>query len=215
MTTRRAPSLWLLRHAQPLIAPDVCYGQLDVPADPSATLQAALRFAQHGPAHTPTRYSPLQRCEQLALAIQGLESHLTADARLQEMHFGQWEGRAWNDIARAEIDAWSQQLYAVAPGGGESLAAMLQRVRQVLWHSWQHDSGYGQRDVVWITHAGVARCVQWLLRYGQAQPTSSDWKLPAPGFGQWSQLAWADHAAALQTLHDSPTLSTTTSRHAH
>lgn len=198
----RTPSLWLLRHAQPMIAPDVCYGQLDVPAEPSATLQAALRFARHVPARTPTRYSPLQRCEQLALAIQELESNLMADVRLQEMHFGQWEGRAWNDIAQAEIDAWSQQLYDFAPGGGESLAAMLQRVRQALWQSWQQDSAYGQRDVVWITHAGVVRCVHWLLRYGQAHPTSRDWTLPAPSFGQWSQLIWADHASALQALHD-------------
>ena len=193
-------SLWLLRHAQPLIAPGVCYGQLDVPADPSATLQAGMRFAAAMPGGAMVRHSPLQRCEQLALSLQAPEAFLSMDARLQEMDFGRWEGQSWNDIGRAAVDAWSQDLYAHAPGDGESLAAMLARVRSALVESWQHDSRLGTRDVVWVTHAGVIRCVQWLLRYGHAQPSAPDWQLPAPGFGQWQQLPWKAHAAALQAL---------------
>lgn len=46
---KRPACLWLLRHAQPLIAQGVCYGRLDVPADPSQTLQAAMRFAAQMP----------------------------------------------------------------------------------------------------------------------------------------------------------------------
>lgn len=192
--------LLLLRHAQPLIAAGVCYGQLDVPADPSATLQASIRFAHVIPRNAIIRHSPLQRCEQLALSLQAPEAYLTSDARLQEMHFGAWEGQAWSTIERAEMDAWALDLYGYAPGQGESLATMLQRVRAVLLDSWQHDSHLGTRDVVWVTHAGVIRCVQWLLRYGHAQPSSADWQLPAPGFGQWQSLPWAGMAAALQAL---------------
>ena len=196
----RPPSLWLLRHAQPLIAPGVCYGQLDVPADHGQTLQAAMRFAAQMPQGAVVRYSPLQRCEHLALALQAPEANLMPDARLQEMDFGQWEGQSWNDIGKAAVDAWSQDLYGTAPGGGESLSAMLQRVCAVLHESWQHDSQRGQRDVVWVTHAGVARCVQWLLQYGHAQPTAGDWRLPAPAYGGWQQLPWQMHASALQAL---------------
>lgn len=194
------PSLWLLRHAQPLIAPGVCYGQLDVPADPGATLQAGMRFAAAMPRGALVRTSPLQRCEQLAQALQAPEALLTTDARLQEMHFGRWEGQAWNDIGRAAVDAWSLDLYAHAPGDGESLATMLARVRSALIESWQHDSRLGSRDVVWVTHAGVIRCVQWLLRYGHAQPSSADWQLPAPSFGQWHTLPWTSMAPALAAL---------------
>lgn len=200
----QGPALWLVRHAQPLIAPGVCYGQLDVPADPSATLQAALRLAPQLPRSLVARHSPLQRCELLALAVQGLEANLTTDVRLQEMDFGVWEGQAWNAIDRAQMDAWSQDLYRYAPGGGESLSAMLQRVRAVLLDSWQHDSQQGQRDVVWVTHAGVIRCAQWLLRYGQAQPSAQDWSLPAPGFGQWYRWPWAGMEAALHSLSTHP-----------
>lgn len=207
MANLRTPSLWLLRHAQPLIAPGVCYGQLDVPADPSATLQASLRFGCAMPQGALIRYSPLQRCEQLAQSLQAPEAFLTADTRLQEMDFGHWEGQSWNDIGRAAVDAWAQDLYRTAPGNGESLAAMLERVRQALIDSWLHDSHLGTRDVVWVTHAGVVRCVQWLLRYGAAQPTSADWQLPAPAFGQWMCLPWADQHAALTALRSGPTAS--------
>ena len=198
--TAQPPSLWLLRHAEPLIAPGVCYGQLDVPADPGATLQAGIRFASIMPPNAIMRHSPLQRCEQLAQAAQAQNSFLIDDVRLKEMGFGIWEGQSWNDIGRTAVDAWSQNLYAHAPGNGESLSVMLERVRTALLDSWQHDSRLGTRDVVWVTHAGVIRCVQWLLRYGNAQPSSQDWNLPAPSFGQWQRLAWHTHTAALQAL---------------
>ena len=200
----RPAALWLLRHAQPLIAPGVCYGQLDVPADHGHTLQAAMRFACAMPPRALVRYSPLQRCEQLAQTLQAPEAHLTPDPHLLEMHFGAWEGRSWNDIGKDAIDAWSQDLYDVAPGGGESLRAMLQRVKTALLDSWQHDSQLGQRDVVWVTHAGVARCVHWLLHYGDAQPRAQDWNLPAPAFGQYVALPWQQHLAALGALQATP-----------
>lgn len=194
------PALWLLRHAQPVIAPGVCYGQLDVPADAHATVQAALALGARLPERAVQRCSPLQRCEQLAQALPYAPAQSITDARLQEMHFGAWEGQAWGDIARTELDAWSTDLYHYAPPGGESLAAMLQRVQQALVDSWLHDSHRGTRPVVWITHAGVMRCVQWLLRYGLAQPQAKDWQLPAPGFGQCLQLEWATHAPTLRAL---------------
>lgn len=37
---------WLVRHAQPLIAPGVCYGATDVAADEHATLLTARTLAQ-------------------------------------------------------------------------------------------------------------------------------------------------------------------------
>lgn len=202
-------TLWLLRHARPLIADGCCYGQLDVAADADLTEHAAKNFsalAHPLPAGAVLRHSPLQRCEQLARALITLEPDLAhtacADARLQEMDFGAWEDRPWEQIPRAEIDAWATDLATYAPGGGESLAAMLQRVKNALRHSWAADSLQGQRDVVWVTHAGVIRCVQWLLQRSNQLPTSAEWNLPAPGMGQWLALPWADRAAALGTTTD-------------
>ena len=189
-------TLWLLRHARPLIPTGVCYGRLDVAADAALSAQAAKNFSARAhplPASAVLRHSPLQRCEQLQRSLSASAPDFAstcADAGLQEMDFGTWEGQPWEQIPRAEIDAWAADLAHYAPGGGESLVAMLQRVKRSLQHSWKHDSQHGARDVVWVTHAGVIRCVQWLLQRGDALPASAEWNLPAPGFGQWLALPW-------------------------
>ena len=127
-------SLWLARHARPLVAPGCCYGQWDVPADAADTARAAQDLAQVLPHGVPVLASPLQRCEQLALALQGLRPDLAyeTDARLQELSFGAWEGQPWDAIARHELDAWAADFAHYRPGGGESLVQMLARVAQAL-----------------------------------------------------------------------------------
>lgn len=104
-----------------------------------------------------------------------------------EMNFGTWEGLPWDAIPRAHIDAWAQDLAAIAPGGGESLQQMLARVEQALRHTLSAPEHITDR--IWITHAGVIRCVQWLLKNGQQLPTASQWQLPAPACGQWLCLS--------------------------
>jgi alpha-ribazole phosphatase len=61
--------LWLVRHAQPLIEPGICYGATDVPADAPATLAAAQAMAQALPQDVVMLSSPLQRCEHLSQSI--------------------------------------------------------------------------------------------------------------------------------------------------
>lgn len=174
-------SLWLARHARPLVAPGCCYGQWDVPADAADTARAAQDLAQVLPHGVPVYASPLQRCEQLALALQGLRPDLAyrTDARLQELNFGAWEGQPWDAIARHELDAWAADFAHYRPGGGESLVQMLARVAQAL-------DERQARPALWISHAGVARCVQWLCQQPAGQlPTAAQWTAPAPAFGAW------------------------------
>lgn len=182
--------LWLVRHARPLVAAGLCYGRLDMPADAAASQQAARNLADAlAPRVAGVYHSTLQRCELLALQLQGLRPDLASnpEPRIQEMDFGAWEGRAWNAIAQADIDAWAANLGTHAPGGGEPLAAMLARVAHALRDASAsaHDG-----DVVWITHAGVARCVQWLQAHGELRtPQAHEWPQDAPGFGAWIQVA--------------------------
>lgn len=120
MTQQR---LWIARHAQPLVAPGHCYGVLDVPADALATAQAAQRLAQALPASVAVWHSPLQRCAQLAQALQAQRPalHSQPDARLQEMNFGAWEGGPWDSIARADIDLWVADFATHRPGDRKSV----------------------------------------------------------------------------------------------
>lgn len=183
-----SPRLWLVRHATPLVAPGVCYGRLDVPAEAQATQDAAERLAQALPPGAVLWHSPLQRCVQLTRALCDVRDDLRPqpDDRLQEMHFGQWEGQAWDAITRADLDAWADDLWRYAPGGGECLTDMAGRVHSAWWAALAQ-ARQQACDVVWISHAGVARCVQWLLQRPGAVPSAQDWaQLPAPLPGQWA-----------------------------
>lgn len=115
-----ALKLWLVRHAQPLIAPGVCYGALDVPADAPATVRAAQALVDFLPHGCQVISSPLQRCEQLTLALRGLRPDLMhkSDARLAEMDFGQWEGQRWDTLDRREVDSWTEDFEHWRCGGG-------------------------------------------------------------------------------------------------
>ena len=182
-------TLWLVRHARPLIEPGRCYGRLDIRADAEASMQAAQalhRALQPWRGDLSLWHSPLQRCKQLTLDLQELEPDFMArpDARLQEMDFGRWEGLRWDEIGASAVDDWARNLALHAPGGGESLAQMLARVAQALDDARSCNSS----QVVWICHAGVARCAQWLLLHGLQLPQSQEWTLAAPAYGQWLQL---------------------------
>ena len=180
--------LWLVRHAAPLVAPGTCYGALDVPADAQDTRAAAERLATALPAGAHVGHSTLQRCELLAHDLQALRPDLTftPDARLREMDFGRWEGQTWDTIGKSAIDTWVAGFATHAPGGGESLAQMLHRVAAALQTAREWRANQGTKDVVWITHAGVARCVTWLQERGESvQPRSENWPVAAPGCGEW------------------------------
>ena len=185
-----APSLWLVRHAPVLAAPGICYGQLDLAADPIATAQCAERLASALPNSLVLRHSTLQRCELLAKSVLTLRSDLepVADNRLREMDFGAWEGQPWAALPRTELDTWATQIATYAPGGGERLWDMLARVGEALREASIQASASG-RDVVWIAHAGVARCVEWLLgahALAGHELCSAHWPVQAPAPGTWT-----------------------------
>jgi len=178
--------LWLVRHAQVVLAAGTCYGRLDALADASATHAAAAALAQALPQHIPVWHSPLQRCVQLVHALHAMRPDIkaTVEPRITEIDFAAWEGRPWSSIARAAIDTWAADLAHHAPGGGEPLSSMLARVQS----AWQ-DAAQLPHDVAWITHAGVARCVYWLQTHGMRRlPQSHEWPRQAPACGAWERV---------------------------
>jgi len=178
--------LWLARHAAPLAPSGLCYGATDLEAEGDATLRAAQGLAAAVPAAVAVRSSPLRRCRQLAEALQALRPDLAArtDARLREMDFGTWEGQRWEAIGRDRFDLWMADFAQHRCGGGESVADLMARVAPAL-----EEARAGGQDVLWITHAGVARAVRLLVR-GVALPrAAADWPLEGLAFGAWESLA--------------------------
>jgi alpha-ribazole phosphatase len=149
--------LWLVRHAKPLVETGLCYGSLDVTADDEETAAAAQRLAQVLPPSTDVLVSPRRRCAQLAQALTVLRQDLTArtEPRLAEMDFGAWEGRLWNGLPRAELDAWAGDFAHYRAGlTGESTAQFVARVGRLL-----EESRAAGGDQVWIAHGGVFKAL--------------------------------------------------------
>jgi alpha-ribazole phosphatase len=147
--------LTLIRHTSLQIPAGVCYGQTDV--DVAATFiheaaQAKDKLKHH--AFDAVFTSPLQRCIKLAQAL--VAHHIQHDARLKELHFGDWEMRAWDDIPRDIFDHWAQNYAELAPPNGETFAQLQQRginfVEDLLQ---QHPHGH----VLVVTHGGMIRAM--------------------------------------------------------
>ncbi len=178
--------LWLVRHAQPLIDAGVCYGATDVAADAAATQVAAQTLSLQLPGDGVVWVSPLQRCEQLAQALQALRPDLACktDERLREMDFGCWEAHRWDAIPPAAYDAWTADFGEHRFGGNESVAEFMSRVAL----AWDEIQGKGQ-DSIWITHAGVMRAVSLLAQGVRQINDAAQWPTQAPGFGQWAVVS--------------------------
>ena len=95
--------------------------------------------------------SPALRCQQLAAQLSPTSQ---THPWLQELDFGAWEGMRWDDIPRANLDAWATDIWHYRPGGGESAADVRARWQQFLQLPGLRASTKPQ---VIITHAGVIR----------------------------------------------------------
>lgn len=154
--------LYLIRHARPDVASGICYGRTDlaVSSQEHACVLSALMPIL--PPDAPVFSSPLRRCRELAAQIATSlgSGEVIHDDRLAEMHFGEWEMRAWDDIPRTEIDAWAKDLTAYRPGDGESVLHMTQRVRSF----YEEVQQQALENAIVVCHAGTIRLLSQCQR---------------------------------------------------
>jgi alpha-ribazole phosphatase len=119
------------------------------------------------------------------------------DARLREFDFGAWDGRRWDAIPRAELDAWCADFADYAPGAGDTLADFLERVRAVR---------ADPPAPLLVTHGGWLSALRWLegRRAGDEpsddagdDPRAADWP-PAPACGR--ALRWRPQRGATRAV---------------
>ncbi|MBT0569230.1 histidine phosphatase family protein [Curvibacter sp. CHRR-16] len=187
------PYCRIVRHAQPLVAPGVCYGRLDVAADSAHTEQVAQALLAAWDGVPPLLlHSPMQRCVQLLEAVRvllaesGLQWAVRAEPLLAEMDFGHWEGQTWDAIGPDALDAWTRDFAHYRPGGGESVAQFMQRVGQV-WQATQRHMARTDQPVWWLAHAGVARAAHcW--QHGVQVQQAIDWPQEGLAYGMWVDM---------------------------
>ncbi len=130
-------------------------GWRDVPADLSDRDQIA-RLRAHLPAAGLIISSDLIRCVATADVIAG-DAHrrLPHDPELREIHFGDWDGLHWSDIAAQDPDLsrrfWEEPGDVVAPGG-ESWNQTAARVSRAVDTLIATHPG---QDIIAVAHFGA------------------------------------------------------------
>lgn len=170
--------LILVRHPKPVCESGLCYGRLDLDCD-CAVLEAAAHRLRSLAAGYRIVTSPAKRASRLAAM---LAARPEIEPRLQELDFGDWEGRRWTDLGRAAVDAWRRGLPDSAPPNGETLAGMAARCAH-----WLSALGADGAPILAITHAGPIRVLRALLRgeplltyFGESVPYAEPLEI-APG----------------------------------
>ncbi len=104
--------------------------------------------------------SPLQRCVAFANDLaQKYELPIQKESAFQEIHFGQWEGRAMEDVWQSEqtaVENWFADPVRYPPPDGEAADAFADRVITCLYKVLQQrDNDY----MLLVTHGGVIRVI--------------------------------------------------------
>jgi alpha-ribazole phosphatase len=160
--------IWLFRHPKPIGADGRCIGsRSDLAVDRRKAKRIAHRvraLARRDGLAREVLTSPLRRCADVGRWLRRWGFMHRVDARLRELDFGAWDGRRWQEIAPAEVDAWVADFAAYRPGGGESLNEMIARLPR-------------PDCALVVTHGGVIN----LLRTGP-HPSVASWPR-APRYG--------------------------------
>jgi alpha-ribazole phosphatase len=169
--------LTLIRHTK-VLAHGLCYGRHDPPlADTFEQEAAAIKERLQALSGIPFYCSPAQRCRLLASYLQVEHQH---EDRLQEINFGDWDGRNWLDIPREHTEAWLSDFVNHIPPNGESYVQLSQRVLGLMRELASHHEQVGL-----ITHSGVIHAV---LAHVKGIPLAESYEKLTVGYGEVVQV---------------------------
>jgi len=153
-------SLLFVRHGDPDYPETRIYARADDPGlTPDGHRQAArLGEWAKGEKVEAIYLSPTRRTRETAAPmVQALGVEPRLDGRLEERHFGIWEGMDFDAIEAEypeEFKAWKADPIGYAPKGGENIRDLGRRVGEVLAEVRARHAG---RAALVVTHVGVIR----------------------------------------------------------
>ncbi|HEY5673994.1 MAG TPA: alpha-ribazole phosphatase [Malonomonas sp.] len=158
----KATRIHLLRHGQVEGFEQKRYnGQADIALTDLGRKQSAAFAGRFQHKRLAAIYSSdLLRCriaaDQIAILQQAAPQY---KEQLRELHIGDWEGKAWQELQRDYPELWQARLddiVNVAPPNGETLQQLADRVRVVLREIVAaHPGG----EIVIVGHGGVNRVI--------------------------------------------------------
>ncbi|MBB5204837.1 alpha-ribazole phosphatase [Inhella inkyongensis] len=170
------------RHPKPIGAQGLCVGaRTDLAVDPRKAKRLAhrIRACQRREALAREVWtSDLRRAADVGRWLRRWGWRHLIDARLRELDFGAWDGRAWDAIAEPEIRAWSRALADVRPGGdGETVGALVDRVVAVC------AAAEGRRMSLLVTHGGWLSALKWRMLQAGERVDAANWP-SAPAYAE-------------------------------
>jgi len=149
----------LLRHGETENSQRYC-GSTDHPLTPLGWTQMWNAVESKSPQWQQIITSPLDRCAHFAQALgQRYAIPVTQDARIQEIHFGEWENQSAADLMQIDADALSrfwQNPIRYPPPDAEHLLDFEARVLSA-WHDITQQ--FIHQKILLITHSGVIRTI--------------------------------------------------------
>lgn len=124
-------TIHIWRHPSARGANGRCIGRTDLAVDRRKTKRMAHQIRAFARRHRLPREiitSPLRRCADVGRLLAAWGWMHRIDPLLIEVDFGRWDGRAWSDISRDDVDQWCADLLNNRPGGGETVDELLLRV---------------------------------------------------------------------------------------
>ncbi|MCW2270219.1 histidine phosphatase family protein [Pseudomonas sp. JUb96] len=153
----------LLRHGETELAGGL-RGSLDDALTAKGWEQMHAAIAGKGPWDALVS-SPLQRCARFAVTLGGQwQLPVQWAPGLQELHFGEWEGRSAADLMlthEQQLGQFWADPYSYTPPGGEPVSAFALRVQAAVA---QLQRAYAGQHVLLVTHGGVMRLLLALAR---------------------------------------------------
>lgn len=163
--------LWVWRHPRPMGAEGRCIGRTDLDVDRRRAKRLANRIAALARRRKLPREvwtSPSIRCAKVARLLKRQGYVHRIDDRLYELDFGAWDGKRWDAIDRSHVAQWEGDFAHHRPGGGESLAALIERAGNFLAERARAGAGH----VLIVGHAG------WIAAMGMSAgevPSAACW----------------------------------------
>nr|WP_255449312.1 histidine phosphatase family protein [Selenomonas caprae] len=124
-------------------------------------------------------YQSLERARHTAEIVReaaGLDGAFLVEPDWQEIDFGRWEKRHYQDIAREEPAAWQSlcdDWQAFCYPQGESFRMFAERVIGA-WQKWQQAAAREEKGLLVASHGGVLKVIRL---FAEARPWEDFWQL--------------------------------------